>query len=73
MKKEEKECENKEVKNIVVDTAEGLPLRKVRVWVKFLKDFDIVCKEDNGLYTAGRHLGLGSLAMEMQPKILDGR
>ena len=73
MKKKERECENKEVKNIVVDAAEGLPPRKVRIWVKFLKDFNIVCEEDDGLYTAGRHLGLGSLAVEMQHEILDGR
>ena len=44
MKKEEKECENKEVERIVVGAAEGLPPRKVRVWLKFLKDFGIVYK-----------------------------
>ena len=48
MKKKERECENKEVKNILVDAAEGLPPRKVRIWVKFLKDFNIVCEEDEG-------------------------
>ena len=73
MRKEEKECENKEVKNLVVAAAEGLPPRKVRTWVKFLKDSHIVCKEDSGLFTAGRLLRLGSLAVEMQPEILDGR
>ena len=73
MKKEVKECENKEVEGIVVHPAEGLPPRKVRIWVKFLKDFGIVCKEDNGLYTASRHLRLGSFALEMQPEILDRR
>ena len=73
MKKEVKECENKEVENIIVHAAKGLLQRKVRIWVKFLKDFGIICKEDDGLYTAGRHLGLGSLAVEMQHEILDGR
>ena len=29
MKKEVKECENKEVKNIVVEAGDGLPPRKV--------------------------------------------
>ena len=73
MKKEVKECENKEGEDIVVHAARGLPQRKVRVWVKFLKDFDIVCKEDDSLYTAGRHLGLGSMALELLTEILDGR
>ena len=73
MGKEVKECENKEVKGIVVDAAEGLPPRKVRIWTKFLKDFNVVCKEDDGLYTAGKHFRLGSFAVEMQHEILDGR
>ena len=73
LKKEAKECKNKEVKNIVVEAAEGLPPRKVQVWVKFLKDFGIVYKAANSLYTAGRHPGIGSTAGEMQAEILDRR
>ena len=67
---EVKRWENKEVKNIVMECANGLPPRKVQIWTKFLKDFRIICKEDNdGLYNAGRHVCFRSTAFEMQMEV----
>ena len=48
MKKDVKRFEKKEVKDIVVECAKGLPARKVRSI--------IVCKEDDVLQTEGKHL-----------------
>ena len=62
-----KRCENKEY--FVVDCA------KEQIWTKFLKDFEFVVKEEDSLYTAVKHLGLGLSAVNLQLESLtaDGK